>query len=189
MDLTLSWDLFIIVFFGVVTAYSFIVGRNQTLKIILSTYVAILVADGLSNIFVKYMNPRILNVFFPGYDLPSLIIITKILLLIICIVILVIKGGFNISINDNSRGIRFIVTTFIFGMLSAGLIVSTLLYFISGGNFTHPLAATSSSALLGVQQGSLFVKNMVIYYDLWFSLPAIAFLVSSFIEGGGSEEE
>jgi hypothetical protein len=56
-NLRLSWDLFIIVFFGVIIAYSFIIGRNQTLKIIIATYMAILTADGLGNLFQTYLLP------------------------------------------------------------------------------------------------------------------------------------
>jgi hypothetical protein len=36
MNLTLSWDLFIIVFFALVVTYSFIIGRKESMKIIVS---------------------------------------------------------------------------------------------------------------------------------------------------------
>src|SRR3990167_7087198 len=54
MDLTLSWDLFISFFFAVVTAYSFIIGKHQTLTILIAVYIAILATQGLGNIFVKF---------------------------------------------------------------------------------------------------------------------------------------
>jgi hypothetical protein len=53
MGLELSWDLFIIVFFGIVVAYSFIIGRNNNLKVILATYVAALAADAVGNLFAN----------------------------------------------------------------------------------------------------------------------------------------
>ena len=56
MNLNLSWDLFILVFFAVVVAYSFIIGKNQTLKVILGTYLAVLCADGMGNLFGKYFS-------------------------------------------------------------------------------------------------------------------------------------
>ena len=55
MNIVLSWDLFIVVFFSVIIAYSFIVGRNQTIKIIIGTYMATLAADGVANLAHKYL--------------------------------------------------------------------------------------------------------------------------------------
>ena len=50
MEINLSWDLFVIVFFAVIIAYSFIIGRNQTLKVIIASYIAILASDGIGNL-------------------------------------------------------------------------------------------------------------------------------------------
>src|SRR3989338_3848589 len=54
MDLTLSWDLFIAFFFSVVTAYIFIIGKHQTLTILIAVYIAILATQGLGNIFMRF---------------------------------------------------------------------------------------------------------------------------------------
>ncbi len=51
MNIQLTWDLFILVFFVVIVAYSLIIGRGNTLKVILGTYVAALAADAFGNIF------------------------------------------------------------------------------------------------------------------------------------------
>ena len=62
MEINLSWDLFVIVFFTVIIAYTFIIGRNQSIKVIISTYIAILAADGVSNLIDLYFlgaNPTI----------------------------------------------------------------------------------------------------------------------------------
>ena len=54
MDLQLTWDLFIIVFFVIVVAYSLIIGRDNTIKVILGTYVAIVCADAIGALFAHY---------------------------------------------------------------------------------------------------------------------------------------
>ena len=51
MNIELSWDLFVLVFFVVIMAYSLIIGRDNTLKVILGTYVAALTADAAGNLF------------------------------------------------------------------------------------------------------------------------------------------
>ena len=46
MNVTLTWDLFIIVFFAVIITYSFIIGRREAIKIIIATYIAIVAVQG-----------------------------------------------------------------------------------------------------------------------------------------------
>ena len=53
MDLTLSWDLFIVFFFSVVTAYSFIIGKHQTLTTLVAAFIAILATQGLGHVLVR----------------------------------------------------------------------------------------------------------------------------------------
>ncbi|MDP7069092.1 MAG: hypothetical protein QF815_01075, partial [Candidatus Peribacteraceae bacterium] len=53
MTITPTWDLFIIVFFGLVITYSFIIGKHEAVKIIISTYIAILAVEGMGNIIAR----------------------------------------------------------------------------------------------------------------------------------------
>ena len=53
MELTLSWDLFVIVFFAVVITYSFIIGKHESVKIIIATYIAIVAAQGMGNLLER----------------------------------------------------------------------------------------------------------------------------------------
>ncbi len=41
MEINLTWDLFIIVFFLIILAYSFVIGKNQTMKIIVEPSAAV----------------------------------------------------------------------------------------------------------------------------------------------------
>jgi len=64
--------------------------------------------------------------------------------------------------------------------MSAGLIISAILLFVSGisliggGN-----AETTSSALVEIYSKSQLIRLMVSYSYLWFSAPALAFLIHS----------
>jgi len=55
MNIDLSWDLLIIVVFAFVIGYSFIVGINRTLKIIIGVYLASLAADSIGNLANHYL--------------------------------------------------------------------------------------------------------------------------------------
>ncbi len=184
MNLVLSWDLFVIVFFALIIAYSFIVGRNITLKIIIATYIAILTADGIGNILGSYVSPRVLNLIFPRLDVFSAAIVLKILLFVTVIVFLAMRGEFQVNLGEGSSRFFSILVNGFFGFLSAGLIVSTILFYISGGSFLQVTGAITSETILSLKRDSSLVRNLVDYYNIWFSIPAIAFAVSSFVKKG-----
>ncbi|OIP79780.1 hypothetical protein COW94_00870 [Candidatus Peregrinibacteria bacterium CG22_combo_CG10-13_8_21_14_all_44_10] len=180
MDIRLSWDLFIIVFFSVIIAYSFIIGKDKTLKVIIGTYLAILTADGLGNLFEQYLLPSIPSL--AGPEGGQALILMKILVFIAVIVLITVKGGFSVDVlSDKTAGTRMLAT-FVFGVLNAGLIVSTILVFISGFSFVNGFYGMMS--VTSLYQESDLVRMMVDNYNVWFSLPAIAFTGVSVMESG-----
>ncbi len=186
MNIVLSWDLFIVVFFTIIIAYSFIVGRNQTLKIIIGTYIATLTADGVSNLVQQYLGgPNPVLKFLGGPNADEILISMKIFLFIIVIVIIAVRGGFVVSILSEHNMIVRLFMTFLFGVLNAGLLVSTLLLYVSGLSLIGADQIGTTSTL---GSDSIFVQLMIDNYSLWFSLPAIALVVLSFVEGERFEE-
>lgn len=186
MQILPTWDLFIIVFFAIVVAYSFIVGRNSTLKIIIATYIATLTADGFGNLLDTFVlsDPNfVLNV---GNFGPSVLVVSKILLFVLVILLITVRGSFFVAMDYERSVILNLTTTGAFGFLSAGLIVSTILVYISGGVFVG-----SSTTTFGVDitTGSTLAKLMTENYNIWFSLPAVAFVIMSFVGGDKDEVE
>ncbi len=180
MNLHLSWDLFILVFFAVVVAYSFIIGRNQTLKVILGTYVSILCADGLGNLFARYLAPsqaflRFMKLFAVGSE-DQAIIFFKVLIFLVLIVLISIRGMFQVESEEHgSMSVRIIVL-FLLGLMSAGLMMSTVLVFISGSSLIGT-DITGGNILLEVYNDSRLVRIMVDFANVWFFLPGIAFII------------
>ncbi len=186
MQILPTWDLFIIVFFAIILAYSFIVGRNSTLKIIISTYIAILTADGFGNILDRFIlsDSRILET--PTSVGPESLVIAKILIFVLVILIITVRGSFFVAMDKEKSLIINLATTGAFGFLSAGLIISTILVYISGGVF---VGSTTSAIGVDITANSLLAKLMTENYNIWFSLPAIAFVVMSFVGGEKDEVE
>ncbi|EKD63577.1 MAG: hypothetical protein ACD_51C00251G0001 [uncultured bacterium] len=178
MDVRLSWDLFIIVFFAVIIAYSFIIGKNRTIKVIISTYLAILTADGLGNLFEQYLLPTIPSLKGDAGD--QALVLMKIIVFIIVIVLVTVKGGFSVNVLANKSLSTNMMATLIFGVLNAGLIVSTILAFISGFSFVNGFYGFMSTTSLYSE--SDFVRLMIDNYNVWFALPAIAFTGVSIAE-------
>jgi hypothetical protein len=183
MNLELSWNLFIVVLFAVIMAYSFIIGLHRTYKTVIACYLGVLAADGLGNLFQQYFLGS--DTFVKALELISIdnldesLIFTKVVVFVFFIVILTIKGVFKVELNEHADGPLAPFFTLLFGFLTAGLIISTMLVYISGVSFVQ--ADSVNSNIIEIYTGSSFVRGMVDYYNFWFSMPVVILMVSSLI--------
>ncbi len=183
MNVHLSWDLFILVFFAVVAAYSFIIGRNQTLKVITATYVGILCSDGIGNLFSRSLAPsetflKFLKLFAitTGDEATAFI---KVMLLIVFVVIIAVRGVFNYDAEDSRTLSIRIIILLVLGILSAGLMLSAMLIFVSGASLISTPTVAPSGLVGELYQQSRFVKIMIDYRNIWFILPGFALVFMS----------
>jgi hypothetical protein len=187
MNLRLSWDLFIIVFFGIVVAYSFIIGRNNNLKVILATYVGALCADAMGNIFGWLIDSstnlmKLLKLFY--IETPEqAIVLAKIVTFLGIIVLLSVRGAYTVEIDAGGSTLTRISLNLIFGILNACLIVSIALIYISGDSFIINTAGVMSPAFREIYAQSSLAKILVDHYSIWFLFPALSFLGASFMSG------
>jgi hypothetical protein len=186
MDLKLSWDLFIIVFFAIVTAYSFIIGRQETLKIIIASYIATISADGLGNLFSKFVGNtsffnKLVNFLGLGGGAEQLASVMKILLFIAIIVLLTIFGDYDVEEPpEQNSAIKLLVLTAL-SLLSGGLILSTIIVFANGGSLISGTAAISDTFKV-VYDESRFVRGLLDWHDVWFALPGLLFVFISIVQ-------
>jgi hypothetical protein len=178
VDYRLSWDLFILVFFGIVIAYSLIIGRNATLKVVIASYMAIFTADGLGNVFQLYLLPSAPTL--QGESGEQALVLLKIFTFVLAIVVLAIRGGFRVDILPESSVVTRILSNLSFGFLNAGLMVSTFLVYLMGGSFV--LGSTNLATTTNLYLESELIRFMVDNQSIWFALPAIAIVVVSFVE-------
>lgn len=139
---------------------------------------AILSADGIGNIFKLYVFPSMPTL--QGGEADNALIILKIFVFVLGIVLIAIKGGFNVDIMFERSLPTRVLATLTFGFLNAGLIVSTILVYISGASFVSGTLQVASETNLYRESG--FVKLMIDNYNIWFALPAIAVILLSFFE-------
>lgn len=181
--LKLSWDLFVIVVFAVIMAYSFIIGKSNTLKVIIGSYIAILTADGLGNLFKQYLlSSKQVVLFLKFFGLggeDKTMILVKVLVFILAIVVISMKGNFEVHDNGSRGGIIGLIMNLIFGFLSAGLVISTLLIYVSGASFVGGTVSILNNTLAAAYADSQMVKLMIDNYNFWFALPAVSFLITS----------
>lgn len=191
MDLKLSWDLFIIVFFAIVTAYSFIIGRKETLKIIIATYIATLSADGLGNLFAELVGDtsffnKLVN--FLGFDggADQFSSILKVIIFIGIIVLLAIFGDYEVEDPPDSNPFVNLLQLSALSLLSGGLILSSIIVFANGGSLISGTAEISEGFRL-VYDESRFVRGLLDWHDIWFALPGILFVVISILQRNKGE--
>jgi len=186
MNLQLSWDLFVIVFFVVIASYSLIIGRDNTIKVILGTYVALVCADAIGGLLTHYFGGTVMllqmakEVNFTGEQ--QAIIFTKVIVFLLMVILFAVKGAFDV----NTSGVRGLVGFFLhlfYAACSAGLIISSVLVFVSGVSILGG-GGVVSEALKSLTDDSYLVYLMVYYHNIWFAIPAAAFLLNSL----GSEE-
>lgn len=166
------------VFFAVVIAYSFIIGRNQALKVIISSYMAILTADGVGSLFENYLLPAAPSL--AGEPGVQALILLKMFVFVLVIVLLVIKGGYRVDLLPESSLITRLLSNLTFGFLCAGLMLSTLLVYLTGGSFVA--GTLSLAAETNLYSESMLVQVLIDNYSVWFALPAIAIVLVSFFE-------
>ncbi|MEA3304902.1 MAG: hypothetical protein U9Q15_04190 [Patescibacteria group bacterium] len=163
-----------------VVAYSVIIGKHDTMKIIIGTYIAMLTADGVGNLFADYIFPRTdLFPIFQAVGQSILIIGTKILFFVSCIVYLTLKARFDVEVSDSESHIASTFISILLGFLSALLIISTILVYASGSSFVLQSLNMSESFMTFVYSQSYLVKILLDHSSIIFALPAIYFLLDS----------
>ena len=179
MEVALTWNLVFLAVAVMLFAYSFIIGQDHTIKLILSIYIAILTSDGIASLLQRF-------VFDPSPGWRAILdgreevffMWLRIGLLVIAAVTFVAKSGFHVTMGQHEKWSTRMTIHAIFAALSAILFLSTALIYMSGNSFVEGM--TTSAQGLNIYSQSLLAQVLIDYYQLWFSLPAMVFLVTSF---------
>ncbi len=183
MDIQLSWDLLIILFVALVVAYSFIVGRDASVKIIVASYISLVAVEALGNVALLLMNASTASMV--GLSLsPESLSIVKIILFAVAVVFMAMKGGIHIETGSGFGAAWDIGVSAALGLSTAALLLSSLVTYITGKPLLDRTLA-SAPALGGVELTSPLVGAIVEYQHVWFALPAVILLVIGFL---GSRE-
>jgi hypothetical protein len=188
MNIQLTWDLFILVFFVVIVAYSLIIGRDNTLKVILGTYVAGLAADAFGNIFgASLAGSAFFGEMLTTTSMASeqeAIVFIKVLAFVTMVILFAVKGAFEVNSDENKPAVIRLFLSFIYASLSAGLIISVILVFMSGVSFIGGGSEqTTTTALWGLSNQSRLIGIILNNIYIWFAVPALAFIFHSFYAG------
>lgn len=171
LNVTLTWDLLVIVFAAVITTYSFIVGRKESYKIILATYVAAVAvhaASGLLSWLLGHSEHLLVLLGLPSQA--PLIGAIRLLLFVACIIVLTIRGGISVDMEEIG-GLADIAFTAGAGFATAGLLLVILLTSIAGSPLLDPAMSTSPTLVPLLAQSRLAMA-LAEQQAFWFCLPA-----------------
>ncbi len=176
MNLTLSWDLFIVVFFALVITYTFIIGKREAVKIIVSSYIAIVAVQGLSNVLTRVMGDTsgALDLFGFSVDFP-LVSVIKMVLFVAIVISLAVRSGFDIQYGDDMGVLVNVGVTAILGFASGLLLLSTIIAYI-GDSPILSMQISSSSSISPLVQQSTLLPILLQNQDLWFAVPALTLI-------------
>ena len=183
MNIDLSWDLFIVVFFVVIVAYSLIIGRDNTLKVILGTYVAALAADAIGNLFGSQLAGseifvQVLKMLHLGTETDAVVFV-KVLAFVAMVILFAVKGAFYVETTEDRSGVVKAILSCLYAAMSAGLIISVILMFVSGISFVG-ISGSTGALFTEMYEESALVGSMVKNSFIWFAVPALSFLIHSF---------
>ena len=180
MNIALTWDLLVVIFFAIVCAYSFIVGKHESVKIIIATYIAIVAIQGMGNLIAQFAVYSKSYVDMLGWGFtPEIFSVIKLGAFVALIIFLAIRGGFEMEYNKDLGTVLESGIVGAFGFSTAGLLLSTLLTYISGRPLLDPTLATAAP-LAPILSGSQLMQFMVDYQNLWFALPALLLMAVGF---------
>lgn len=189
MTITPTWDLFIIVFFGLVVTYSFIIGKHEAIKIIVSTYIAILAVEGIGNVIARISGDSrpLLSVIGLNIDTDILTAI-KLIVFIALIVFISVRSGLEIEYNkDHGGGVNTLLTA-VFGFATAGLLLISLFVFVTDISILDP-AIEQNETIAALLDKSKLMQVMILNQDLWFSLPALLLIAVGVLSNEGPIDE
>lgn len=168
---TPSWDLAITVFFLIGIAFGYILQRDKIVVTLLSVYVGLIVAQAVSgNVHQFFQGDTTLfnQVWIRSNANPLTIRIA-----VFAAVIVLISAKSNFSAGK-SKGILSPIEIIIYSILTSGLILSSIFYFMPPET-REALVASSRMA-----------KIVINYYTLWIILPVVFMIITGFFHKGSS---
>jgi len=162
-----TWDLVIILFFILAVGYGLILGRDKVVVTLVSTYISFVVANEFGNTLYALFTGQ--SIFGGSLWIKTnlSLFLVKTILFVILLVLLSAKGGYTATAAGG--GLKIGILTAIASFLNAGLIVSSLLWFLTE-EMRAALFSQSHLAFL-VAQGR----------NWWLILPVIVILVAGFL--------
>ena len=169
-----TWDLFIMLFFAIAVAYGFLLGKNRIVLTLLTTYIMLAVANELGNALLSA------NFIFKS-GTSTFILKTSVFLIALFLLAILFSSRSAIAKyvagGDESGSMGSIIFTIIYSFLSAGLIITSIIFFMTPEGRTQFFAQ------------SHWAKVMMDLRIWWLILPLVVIIFESLRNRNGNGGE
>lgn len=163
-----------IVFAALIVAYTFIIGRGESIKIIIACYIGIIAVQGMASALER-LNKELGSIIgFLGIPTGEswILIVAKLVLFISIVILLTIRSGIEVRYSKEPNAVVGIVLTLLFGISTAGLLLTTILTYVTGVPLLE-MNLSTVQALGPVVQQSQVMQLLIENQDVCFTLPAV----------------
>jgi hypothetical protein len=136
--MTLSWDIFIVLAFVIMGVYGFLLGRSRVYNILIYSYVALTVSTQLGSYAFDYLS-KITDI---SHSFNMTMFGAKVFVFAAVVFVLIL----NKEISSGNDGGQNNIVTAVYGLLAAGLILSSVFSFM-GNSEAAQLFSTSTLAI------------------------------------------
>ena len=159
-----SWNLAIIIIFVVGIAFGYILQRDKIVTTMLSVYVGLIATQALSGTMQQFFEgSKTLSSFWINLHASPFTI--RLVIFMVVIVLLAAKSGIS---GSKTKGLLSPIEVIIYSILTTGLILASIFYF---------MPASSRDAFAASSQMAALVIN---YYIWWILLPIVALIAAGF---------
>ncbi len=144
--MTLSWDLFIVLTFVIMGVYGFLLGRSRVFSIILNSYVGLTVSTYVGSYAYQYLT-KITDI---SHSFNLTMFGAKVFVFVTVLFVLMMNRELNSGNDGSSKSIE----TVIYGVLAAGLLLSSVFTFM--GDVERASLFSNSSLAIQVSNYQLF---------------------------------
>ena len=165
-DMTLSWDLFIALFFVIMAVYGFLLGRSRVFNILINSYVGYVIAFELGDFAFDYLT-RAAQI---SHSVNVTLFGAKVFVFALVVFVLTLNSEL-LGIRDDSSANK--VWTVLYGILAAGLILSSVFGFM--GNAEQ----------VNLFSGSQLATQVYNYRLVWLVAPILTVIVANVLNRFG----
>lgn len=165
-----------------VTAYGFVVGKKECVKVIVGTYMAAVSIQAIIMLCAR-IEPEFMQLLRSlGFGIsPDIFSSAKLVLFLCMMVLIAVRGGLDVQYAKENWQLTNIIVTGLFGIATAGLMVVSLITYLSAVPLLSPQLGMTPLLLPIIQQSTL-LKILIHYQDIWFALPALLLLIVGFYD-------
>ncbi len=186
MEVQLSWDIIFLALIIVVFSLAFIRPHKFTLRLLLGTYLSLIIAEGVAfflgvailpaaPVFQNWVSENELF-FFMG---------VRLILFLIALSLFIIRGHYHVAHKKHDHWLARSIIHISFSALTSFLFVTSIFSFLSGNSVIE--SVLNNFAPNPWFDNSIIVETALQSYGIWIALPAIGMLLASIIHPRDTE--